>query len=800
VATHRIGNVEGERLAIMVMARKQRPTELRTRRILDGLASMLEVERFDSAERGLARLLRIQLDPESNVRARLLQAECYFGLRQLARARELISSLDQEKLDPQPRLQTDLLYGHILAYSGQAREALDKVMPVLRRRDSVEEFKARAQGVAGLALYRMGHYRWAKELFKSSAAYYRLAGRRAKLAGTLINLGLVAKSQGRLDLALDYFDEAARLQTGSGHPVSKLRLYLNRGICLFKLGQVENARACFLDAKPLADSVRADPIASTIDMNLGHIYRSEGNYETAREFYTEALAIAEGLGVERSVCLSLEFLGEAYFEEGRPAEALLHLHRAHEIAKRIAPSGDLMMEVLRRRGEVHAALGDRSSALRDLRRAVQLCSSRGERREQVLAERGFAFVGAKTPEEQASRLQKVLAELDTLGDRFEYARTVYLVLEQGTLASEQHPWLAEASTTAMHYFNSLASRTWKNRLETILGHTRKVAKLVLEEGVYRDNRAKTHSVAFARTLDAARVAARGYDPVLILGETGVGKEVLAQLVHEWSPRAGEPLLAINCGTLPENLVESELFGHVRGAFTGADRDKPGLFEAARGGSVLLDEVADLPIHTQVKLLRFIDMGELRRVGDSQVRRVEVRVLAATNKNVRELIREGRFREDLFYRLNVFCIEVPPLRERREDILELAEAFLHETAQTSLQFQLSMDLRRWLETYDWPGNVRELRNVCHYLAAHAWGKPEIEVRDLPAQLRPVARADAASKNPFELERLEFERTQIARALRETKGNVQAAARMLRMSRNHVSIKMRKYGLKRESFRD
>ena len=300
-------------------------------------------------------------------------------------------------------------------------------------------------------------------------------------------------------------------------------------------------------------------------------------------------------------------------------------------------------------------------------------------------------------------------------------------------------------------------------------------------------------------LDSIRVAARSHMPALIVGETGAGKEVVARLVHEWSDRAKGPLVAINCGALPESLVESELFGYVQGAFTGAGKEKPGLFEVANGGTVLLDEIGDLPLVSQVKLLRFLDTGELRRVGEVKTRKSDVRVLASTNSDLGALVREKRFRADLLFRLKAFRIAVPPLRERNEDILDLARSFLRDGSPTGPALALSSEVEKWMLAYQWPGNIRELRSLCGYLSAKAWGRPEVTMEDIPDEMRSAVVMDGTVySSPFEREKWGFERNRILKALRESKGSISGAARLLGMSRNTVSLRMRRYGLKREPF--
>ena len=239
--------------------------------------------------------------------------------------------------------------------------------------------------------------------------------------------------------------------------------------------------------------------------------------------------------------------------------------------------------------------------------------------------------------------------------------------------------------------------------------------------------------------------ARAPSPVLIRGESGTGKEVVARLLHELSPRAGKAMVSENCAAIPETLLESVLFGHARGSFTGAVRDHDGHFVAAHKGTLFLDEIGDTPLSMQAKLLRALQEGEVRPVGSEKVRKVDVRVLAATNRDLEDLVRAGRFREDLFYRLNVLQITVPPLRERGDDIVHLARRILAAaTAAAGRSLRLSSATERALAQYTWPGNVRQLQNELQRIAALAEG-PVVEPGDLSPELRegPAGSCDPAA---------------------------------------------------------
>jgi two-component system response regulator AtoC len=308
------------------------------------------------------------------------------------------------------------------------------------------------------------------------------------------------------------------------------------------------------------------------------------------------------------------------------------------------------------------------------------------------------------------------------------------------------------------------------------------------------------SKALCDALDVARKVARYPSTVLVTGESGTGKELLARLVHDESPRAAAPFVAVNCGAIPESLLESELFGHVRGAFTGAVADRGGLFAEAEGGTLFLDEIGELPFPLQVKLLRALQESEIRPVGGSAARRVDVRVIAATNRDLAEEVAERRFREDLYYRINVVSIHLPALRDRPEDVPALAQHFVKRYAQ-SLGMPdacVAPPALSALARHAWPGNVRELENAIERALVLAGGGT-VEVSHLPLVVngeQPAAGGSRSfSEGDLSVKRRvrELERTLIASALGRTAGNRTHAARLLDLSHRALLYKIREYGL-------
>jgi DNA-binding NtrC family response regulator len=306
-------------------------------------------------------------------------------------------------------------------------------------------------------------------------------------------------------------------------------------------------------------------------------------------------------------------------------------------------------------------------------------------------------------------------------------------------------------------------------------------------GAYGD---QAQSPAMVKTLEMARRVAKADATVLITGESGVGKERIARLIHDESPRLGGPFLAINCGAVPESLLESELFGHAKGAFTGATQDRLGLFEAAQGGTLLLDEIGEIPPPMQVKLLRALQEKEVRRVGENRSRPFDVRVLAATNRDLAAEVNAARFRQDLYYRLHVIELKVPALRERHEDILALARHFLGEAAARAASPVTGFSPRaaRQLLRYGWPGNVRELENAVERAVVMARGS-RIDLEDLPEEIGQVLPEAAVPGVVHALEVVE--RATILAAVKANNGNKVKAASQLQIGAATLYRKLAKY---------
>ncbi len=419
--------------------------------------------------------------------------------------------------------------------------------------------------------------------------------------------------------------------------------------------------------------------------------------------------------------------------------------------------------------------------------AVTVCRSVAEFRAHPDARRADAFLlDVRLPDGSGMELLRGLTQSDSRAP-------VIMISGHGTIAEA-----VEATRAgAFDFLEKPLSRdkvllSLKNGLEQV---TLRQENERLRELVGRGPRMIGSSPAFLRAVEQAAMAARSDARVLLIGESGTGKELLAAHVHQLSPFASGPFVKVNCAAIPTELLESELFGHEKGSFTGATSTRRGKFELADGGTLFLDEVGDLHAASQAKLLRVLQEGEFHRVGGEQTIRVSVRVLSATNRDLAALVSQEKFREDLYYRLNVVPVRVPALRERPQDIRHLTEYFLEEfLARNNFKPKTVDDtVYSILEAYPWPGNARELRNAVERMAILTPGE-RLTPDSIPVEIR--LPRDTAPRSSVQEARETAEREHILRALEEANWNVSGAARALGIERTNLHKRIRALGLNRE----
>ena len=716
-----------------------------------------------------------------------------------------------------------LAQGELQAALGQCREVLRREaeiesVPVrarlhrqcadaLFRLGRLEESKAAAERALKLAdacgdmllsahslndvsrvLYRLGDLLGARDLYEHALALYRRLGDLSSSAFVRNNLGLIHKNLCEWEAATAHLRAALDLHRDAGRFAETAGPLLNLGIVCQKSGDWARATDCYREAERIflevGDHLR--PVLTGI--GLGNVARLERRFSDAETLLLAALERARSVSARREEVLAIEFLGELDHDRGRPEAALAHYRDALALAERIAPEGDLVVELERRRAETLCALGRLDEAETSLRRAQRLARSTHDRLELAVTYRVSAEIAQArgSREEALTRWHTAVARVSecrerlelgrawlglgrATGDAREARRCFYLA---GAVFSELSvPWYLEQVESEIDRLCGVPEESAPSRpAATLLGRRHRAPSLV----------ACSHEMRRVETL--ARRAAMTELSVLITGATGTGKELIARTIHGLSPRSGRAFLAVNCGSLRADLALSQLFGHRKGAFTGAHAEGVGLVEAAHGGTLFLDEVGELPADVQVTLLRFVECGEYLRLGETQVRRADVRVIAATNRELRGEAGERLFRRDLMFRLNEIEIRVPSLSERAEDIVPLSRHFLAFYGGPEGP-QLSADAESLLLSHAWPGNVRELENVMRRVAALSSGEPFVTADALLPIFGSAAPAPSATD----------ERSAIRDAYRQSAGNKSRVAELLGVSRKTLYARIKRLNL-------
>jgi DNA-binding NtrC family response regulator/tetratricopeptide (TPR) repeat protein len=609
-----------------------------------------------------------------------------------------------------------------------------------------------ARSLMHLALLdrKEGQWRVAEErLLKARSSFARLGLFRSYVLATL-NLGLQRLWQGQLRSADETLSEAARLAAEMGDIRVESTARADRGLALVRLRQLPEARTEL----------------------------------------SQALRLARHQASPRRVAIALEYTGELHLAAGEYDKAWATLSRALAIANRIAPEGDIVPEVLRRLAEVALGRDDAEESLRLADDAVGRASRLGDKYECATAIRVRGQALLKLGKGQAGKdlLRSALAVLMELGETFERDRILALLGEKvdhalPASAGYGSP-LARETAPAVHRSRRAEDPLQPDELQSLL----------LRHGMIGSSR------ALKDVMRQAALVAPIQLPVLIQGETGTGKELLARAVHVMGTPPSSPFVAFNCATCPSDLLDAELFGHARGAFTGAIQGRDGLVRSAQGGTLFLDEIGELREESQARLLRLLDSGEVRPLGSDHAMRVQVRIIAATHADLKERIRVRRFRPDLYFRLAGVRLVLPPLRERPEDIRELVEHFVGELRKIHPKFAgFSESALRALETFSWPGNVRQLKMEVERIAALT--EPGQLVRKwVPLDSEtPTSRRLPAMMEPEEAVKVLRDPSRLLSLLRQCDGQIVVTARVLGRSRSQIYRIFKEHGIDPSEFR-
>jgi len=644
----------------------------------------------------------------------------------------------------------------------------------------------------GTFAYREGDLARARDLYEQALALFRRLGRPEKVASVRNNLGLVHKNLCEWDVAIAHFEAALQVRESLGRFAETAPPLMNLGIVHQKMGAWDLAAASYRRCEEILLQIGDDLHLAHVGIGLGNVARLQRRFVDAESLMLAALERSRRHSLDREQVLALEFLGELDFDRGRPERAIARYHEALVLADRTAPEGDLVVELERRRAEGLIAIGRLDEAGVALDRATRLARFTDDRLEHAIAHRvaGELAMARGQRLDARERWQQAAQLLASCRERYERAR-VELMLAGVT----DEPRAARThATRACALFGEIGSAHWQEQAEAelarLMGPAPVTAPTRTDSLLGRRHRAPglvacSHGMRNVERL-AQRAAATELS-VLITGETGTGKELVARTIHAQSPRAARPFLAVNCGALRADLALSQLFGHRKGAFTGAHAEGIGLVEAAHGGTLFLDETGELPLDVQVTLLRFLESGEYLRLGETQVRRADVRIIAATNRVLKGGDGEKLFRRDLLYRLNEIEIRLPALRERSEDIVPLARHFLSFYGGIDGP-RLGADAESMLLAYGWPGNVRELENVMKRIAALHPAGTEVDAGSILPFL-----ADAPARAATAAERKASEREEIVFAWRQAHGNKSRLAELLGISRKTLYVRLKRNDL-------
>jgi transcriptional regulator with PAS, ATPase and Fis domain/tetratricopeptide (TPR) repeat protein len=688
-----------------------------------------------------------------------LAAKAYFGIQDLTNALKCarLAQASAAKLgDGLPLAEVFMTLGAVLRDMGQVREALrayTDAESIFRRNDSLEG-RSRALNLMASVYFKQSDYRHALSTLLEALDMAQTLGDRRKIAFMMGNVGRIQTFLG--DLA-----EAER------HLKTNIDLSGDLG------DQLEVARAY---------------------LSLGYVQMQKGEYEQAEKSFSSAYPLIISSGSRRDEAIYLSYCGELQYRSGHDADAQKILDRAQAVAEHVAPETTLVARILRQQAEVAVRLGNFRLANRLVARALPIMGSRGERVECGALWKLKAVIAAAAGQVNEARtaINKSLDLLAESGVRFELAETLIAAGQIKAFGERQR--LTYLFRAEEYYATASLPRRLDDIHRAIESVERENGNLLptARPSGAGDEVAQylTCSPEIERFKSQLAAIGRSDLPVLLTGETGVGKDQMAKYFRSLV-RPNGPFVAINCASVPETLLESELFGYVRGAFSGADSDKQGLMASANGGVFFLDEIGDMPLSLQAKLLGVIERRRVTPLGSVQEVELDIKLVAATNQDLEMLVETGEFRRDLFYRLSGISFHLPPLRERREDIPLLAEYFLRKRGLLKDGEKMPAELVRSFMAYDWPGNIRELDNRIRRVEVLAQLVHTGDLLGAFASLSAEHKSSATANLFQQVE--EFERKLLVEALRAAGGNKSAAARILGVHEATVRTKLKRYGL-------
>ena len=702
---------------------------------------------------------------------------------------------------------------------GQLHSLAETLLENLAKRDKKLDL-ARLHGLLGYFNLRLGAVHKAESHLRAAIHILTwdlgdIAGairQHRRLSVVLKNLGLYHQARFECERVIALADaHALERESQAGRQ--------NIAIVLIKMGRLRDAKATLEDLEERLNR-HIDKPADTRAVPRFHLLRANflritGQPARALDILTPALSAVREQSLSREEAIALEYMGDCYLAQREFKKALEQYELALKIAESTAPEGDIIPELCHRLGEAKVRLGDPNAAIVLCERGLRVARASSDRYEECATHRVYAM--AHRAAGNHKKALRIADEGIDLGRRYEIpyelGRTLVwageMRVEDSSPDEQSHG--RRLLWEARGIFERVGLNQWVASIDRLLGFDSQQVNPTEESALAEINSLGdldrgalrfgivTRNAKICEAVEILQSVAPSQIPVLITGESGVGKELLAQALHQMSPRRKGPFVAVNCGAISINLLDSEFFGHERGAFTGAITSREGLLASSDKGTLFLDEVGNLPLQVQAALLRVLETGEIRAVGRDDVRKVDIRIVAATNAGLEDLVSRSAFRQDLFYRLNGVRISVPPLREREEDIRSLFRFFWAQAC-ASAKKRLKVDeaIEALLGAHDWPGNVRELRHEIARVVALATDGTTVAPEAFLPQLK---RRDVRSlrRDRDQREEVSEERKEILLALRAHRGNKAEAARSLGgMKRTTLIYKIERLGIRPEEY--
>ena len=756
----------------------------------------------------------------------------------LAEIRDLENQKIMDDFSPETG-ELSYLEARTLNKLGRLNEAMSKAKKAFEILRNTRDNKrlAQVQHIMGIIYAHLGELKNAELQFTDTASTYRRIDDQKGIIDTYNELARICFVRSDFNRAIEYINDALDYSEKIKDEKMKARLTGNLGTIYMIKDKWQQAKQNLLFSLKLNKIHKNQIDICRCLLSLGYVSVLLREFSKAEAYLKNAYHIIYQNSFLRELAIYHEYSGELAFIQGDFGEAENHYLKAIQIGEKIAPQSAIISQVSRLLAELYTERGELEKGLTTCEKSLVVSKNIGERLEEALVYRTLGRLYSQNghPVEVKENFAQATRMLEEIGVKFELART-YLDMGKGEGFDfyEKMKFLGRAEDLASeldspYYLAKIkfafALLFFKNKEYENASNFLDKAKEIFKQSNEREDLEKvselekqiqavfppaesskesslkisfkdmiTQNKQMFEMLDNVQRVKDSDITILLEGETGTGKDLMAKAIHFTSIRKNKKFVVVNCAALPETLFESELFGYKKGAFTGASSNKKGLLDEAAGGTLYLDEIAEVPFLIQVKLLRAIEEKEIVRLGEVKPRKVDFRVMAATNKNLEKLVEEGRFRNDLYYRLSVIKFKLSPLRERKEDVPLLVEHFMKKYATNGCQAcMLDPKIMKLFLSYDWPGNVRELENDIKSLLAFVGGEDKIPFELLADSLEKFNNGKSTNHTSLSSQLAEYEKEQINKALVKSNWVKTKAARFLNIDEALLRYKIKKYNI-------